>query len=148
MQSQPKIVRKKKRSRKIRRPYMDSATAFQELERIYDIGGSSVEKQVLETFPKSQWFVKNPTRVAPYTQFNGAPTDSKGRKWGNITEEDGFLAVCLPVTRKFHETGRVIAFPDIGEIIDTPGIGKFIVEDVIVPQGSKVTAKVKIKRVK
>lgn len=124
---------------------MDGFTAVNTLEQIYEIGATDVEKEINQTFSKNQWFLKTPVAVPPYSQFNGAPKDSDGRRWGRRSNEEDMLNLRLPVARKFDSIGRTVDFPQTGSVITVDGIGTFIVEEVIVPEGRRITAQVKVK---
>jgi len=149
--SETEIKRKPRRPRKKapktpeRRPYMDGLTAIKELEGLYQIGTDDVEKEILKKFPKRQWFLDDPYAPPPYTQFNGAPKDKQGIRWGRRTDEPDMLNIRLPVARNYDTQGRTVTFPEPGSVHDVDGIGKFIVEDVIVPEGRRITAQVKVK---
>jgi hypothetical protein len=141
----PRRPRKKKSTNPERRPYMDGFTASRTLEDLYQIGTDDVEKEILKKFPKKLWFTESPLTPPPYSQFNGAAKDNQGIHWGRRSEEPDMLNVRLPVARKFDTEGRVVTFPEPNTIHQVEGIGKFIVEDVIVPEGRRITAQIKVK---
>lgn len=141
----PSKPRKKRSTKPKRRPYMDGFTANKALEDLYQIGTDDVEKEILKIFPKRLWFLESPLTPPPYSQFNGAVTDEQGIRWGRRSEEPDMLNVRLPVARKFDIEGRVVTFPEPNTIHEIEGLGKFIVEDVIIPEGRRITAQVKVK---
>lgn len=124
---------------------MDGFTAIETLEKIEEIGSADMEKEILRTFPKKDWFSESPLKPPPYTQWGGAPKSKEGRSWGRRRYEPDMLNVRLPVARKFDTEGRVVDFPEPGSVHEVEGIGKFIVEDVILEEGRRTTGQVKVK---
>jgi len=144
MESVPKKT-KKVRKLKEGRIHMDRVTALEELDKLYIKGGADLEANLRQKFPKNQWFLRSTNATAIYSQYGRDPQDNQGRKWGRVKDTDEFLEVKLPRSRKYHQLGRVIDFPPVGEKIFVPSIGEFIVLDVIVGRGRTITASVYVK---
>jgi hypothetical protein len=140
-------VKNTPKRRKAKYMYVDGFVATEKLEELNIIGSNDVETQVRKNFPKGQklWFQNHPLQVPPQSQSAGMFLDENKIAWGKRTGEPEMLNVTLPRASRYRIEGRTINFPELYTTQTVPGLGEFIVQDVIIPKGRRATAKVRVK---